>query len=123
MEVEAGGVPDDVAPEIADVVTTTPDTAVDPAPTTEPRTVDVLVHGVPRAAVALSLQRHLGTVADVLTVEAREFAEGVLRLQVTSLRPLAAPDLEGWRDGGGQTILRADPTVLELALPGADRDT
>ena len=104
-------------PEPAQVAT--PDSAAAQAPASEPRTIEVLVHGVPRAAVALSLQRHLGTVADVLAVEAREFAEGVLRLQVTALRPLAETDLTGWRDGTGQTVLRADPTVLELALPAA----
>lgn len=120
IAVEAGGAPEAIAePEIPDAATPTPDVDVGPEPAPEPRTVEVLVHGVPRAAVALSLQRHLGTVADVLTVEAREFAEGVLRLQVTSLRPLAATDLDGWRDGGGQTVLRADPSVLEVALPGA----
>ncbi len=122
-EVETSNVPEaptpepEPKPEPAQVQT--PDSAAAPAPASEPRTIEVLVHGVPRAAVALSLQRHLGTVADVLAVEAREFAEGVLRLQVTALRPLAETDLTGWRDGAGQTVLRADPTVLELALPAA----
>lgn len=124
MELEPVAVPEvALEPDVPEVPSTPPDTSIDPPPAAEPRTVEVLVHGVPRAAVALSLQRHLGTVADVLTVEAREFAEGVLRLQVTSLRPLAEPDLAGWQDGNGPTILRADPTVLEVALPGAERDT
>ncbi|MDQ4100022.1 MAG: hypothetical protein M3121_05945 [Chloroflexota bacterium] len=114
LKQETGSEPE---PEPAQIET--PDSAAAPAPASEPRTIEVLVHGVPRAAVALSLQRHLGTVADVLAVEAREFAEGVLRLQVTALRPLAETDLTGWRDGAGQTVLRADPTVLELALPAA----
>ncbi|MBA2277415.1 MAG: hypothetical protein H0W06_06585 [Chloroflexia bacterium] len=86
----------------------------------EPRVVEVLVHGVPRAAVALSLQRHLGTLAHVVTVEAREFAEGILRLQVTTVRQLGAADLAGWGEGETATVLRADPSVLEVTLPGAD---
>lgn len=107
-------------PDVPEVPTAEIERTTEQTSAPEPRTVEVLVHGVPRAAVALSLQRHLGTIADILTVEAREFAEGVLRLQVTSLRPLAEPDLEGWQDGDNPTILRTDPTVLEITLLGAD---
>lgn len=86
----------------------------------EVRAITVLVHGVPRAATALSLQRHLAGLDHVSGVEAREYAEGVLRLQVTSLRPLRFEDLESWEDGRGVQPVHLHSDVLEVRLPGAD---
>ena len=90
----------------------------EPAGGGAPRTFDILVQGVPRAAVALSLQRYLNTLADISAVETREFAEGILRLTVTTTNPagLADSDLAAWSDGG--TLVRRGETanVLELTL-------
>ena len=89
-----------------------------PAGDGAPRTLDVLVQGVPRAAVALSLQRYLNTLAYISEVETREFAEGILRLTVTTTNHagLADADLAAWPDGG--TLVRGGETanVLELTL-------
>ena len=82
--------------------------------------IDVIVHQVHRATVALSLQRYLGALDAVAGVEAREFAEGVLRMQVTARQPLTHGDLDGWTDGGAFTVLQIRPTVVELTL--AERD-
>lgn len=84
------------------------------------RAVTVLVHGVPRAATALSLQRHLANLDHISGVEAREYAEGVLRLQVTSIRPLEFSDLESWEDGQGLEPVHVHADVVEVRLPGAD---
>lgn len=86
----------------------------------ESRAVTVLVHGVPRAATALSLQRHLAALDHISGVEAREYAEGVLRLQVTSTRPLEFSDLESWEDGQGIEPVHLHADVIEVRLPGAD---
>lgn len=85
----------------------------------EPRSVMVLVHGVPRAAAALSLQRHLHGLEYVDSVEAREYAEGILRLQVTANRELALDDLRSW-DGGEELVpVTVKHDVIEVRLPGA----
>ncbi len=84
-----------------------------------PQVIDVIVHRVHRATIALSLQRYLGALDAVAGVEAREFAEGVLRMQVTARRPLAASDLDGWTDGGPYTVSETQPTLIEMTL--ADR--
>ncbi|HEV2106679.1 MAG TPA: hypothetical protein VGR16_00290 [Thermomicrobiales bacterium] len=86
----------------------------------EPRAITVLVHGVPRAATALSLQRHLAGLDHVAAVEAREYAEGVLRLQVTSTRPLAFDDLVRWEDGQGLEPVHVHADIIEVRLPGGD---
>ncbi|MGB3306822.1 MAG: hypothetical protein WBA63_11605 [Thermomicrobiales bacterium] len=90
----------------------------EPAGDGAPRTLDILVQGVPRAAVALSLQRYLITLAYISAVETREFAEGILRLTVTTTNHtgLADADLRAWPDGG--TLVRRGETanVLELTL-------
>lgn len=91
----------------------------EPAVPAEPQLVEVLVHGVPTARVAISLQNHLRGLDRVSTVEAREFVEGLLRLQVTTTTPLAASDLDGWSDGSGRETIRALPDLLEISLPGA----
>ena len=85
----------------------------------EPHQVSVLVHGVPRAAAALSLQRHLASLGHVEGVEAREFAEGILRLQVTARHPLALDDLRSWEGGAGLEPVHVLAEVIEVRLPGA----
>jgi len=85
----------------------------------QPRSVAVVVHGVPRAAAALSLQRHLAGLPAVAAVEAREYAGGVLRLQVETRAPLAVDDLRGWEEGAGLEPIHVLPGVIEVKLPGA----
>ena len=89
-------------------------------PQSGPRPVMVLVHGVPRAAAALSLQRHLAGLEHVETVEAREYAEGVLRLQVMASRPLVLDDLRSWNGGTDLQSVHVQPDVVEVKLPGAE---
>lgn len=79
-----------------------------------PRVVELIAHGVPRAADALSLQRYLGGLDHVAGVEAREFAEGILRLQVTAQAPISAEDIHGWPDRPGARVLQHQPTVIEI---------
>lgn len=83
------------------------------------RQMTVLVHGVPRAAAALSLQRHLAALPHVEGVEAREYAEGILRLQVTVRQPLTLDDLQTWDGGAGLEPVHVQADVIEVRLPGA----
>lgn len=81
-----------------------------------PFPIDVIAQGVGSAATALSLQRFLGELEGVIGVEAREFAEGILRLQVTAHRPLSGNDLAGWPDGRGLRVSQEQPRILEIEL-------
>jgi hypothetical protein len=81
-----------------------------------PQVIEVIAHHVTKAASALALQRYLGSLDPVVGVEAREFAEGVLRLQVTARRPLERAELTAWTGGGAVTVLQQQPTVIELEI-------
>jgi hypothetical protein len=76
----------------------------------------VLVHGVPRATTALSLKRYLEGLAHVGTVEPREFAEGILRLEVSGNRPLAFEDLRSWPEGTGLEPVHLRDDLVEVRL-------
>ncbi|HET7095687.1 MAG TPA: hypothetical protein VFI22_19500, partial [Thermomicrobiales bacterium] len=64
-----------------------------------PGSMTVIVHGVPDALAALSLQRHLAALAGGGTVLAREFMAGIARFEVTGTA-ITFEDLRRW-DGGG----------------------
>jgi hypothetical protein len=81
-----------------------------------PRGIDVIAHHVPRAAVAVALQEFLGSLEPVLAVEAREFAEGILRLHVTASRPLRDDDFAGWNGAGPLSILQCGANAIEVSL-------
>ena len=80
------------------------------------KTIDALFHGVSDPRTAMQLQRHLNDVDSVSNVEAREFAEGILRLQVTSSRPLLASDFAKWSGARAIRVLREQPHVIEATL-------
>jgi hypothetical protein len=84
--------------------------------TGSPAATTLLVHGVPRATTALSLKRYLEGLAQVHSVEPREYAEGVLRLQVSSDRPVGLEDLRGWPDAEGMVPVTVDEEFLEVRL-------
>lgn len=85
-----------------------------------PRSIDVIAHQVPRATDALALQQYLAGLEPVARVEAREFAEGILRLEVISRRPLRAGDLAGWGGTLPLALLRSGATTVELSLGGGE---
>lgn len=76
----------------------------------------VLVHGVPRATTALSLKRFIENLADVEQVEPREYAEGVLRLLVSSRRPITIDDLRSWSEGAALEPINVRDDLLEVRL-------
>ena len=107
---EAGGAAPPAAPE--------PASGPHPAAAREvwetSQVVELIAHGVPRAADALSLQRYLGGLDHVAGVEAREFAEGVLRLQITARTPISVDDIHGWPGNPTVRVLQHQPKVIEI---------
>jgi hypothetical protein len=79
----------------------------------------IIVQGVTRPAVATGLRAHLMAQPGITAVDPREFAEGVLRLQVVSSVPIADGHFLGWKDGDGLTLLAQPGHVIEIVLPGA----
>jgi hypothetical protein len=93
--------------------------AVEPEPKVHEQSMTMLVHGVPRAATALSLQRYLAQLGQVEAVEPREYAGGVLRLHVAVREPVSVDDLRGWKEGAGFEPVHARHDLIEVRLPGA----
>lgn len=76
----------------------------------------LLVHGVPRATTALSLKRYLEGLAQVHSVEPREYAEGILRLQVSSDHPVRLEDLRGWPEAESLEPVSISDEFVEVRL-------
>jgi hypothetical protein len=89
------------------------------SPTVDPRTeqsVALVVHGVPSARAALSLQRFVASLPQVANVSAREFFGGVLRLDARVQDRLEAAQFLAWGDAYSIEALTERPDVLELVL-------
>lgn len=80
----------------------------------EPHAIDVIAHDVAKAATALALQNHLRGLEQVNKVDAREFASGVLRLQVSAASPLTREDFTSWDGAANLTIAVLQDQVVEL---------
>ncbi|HEU0116931.1 MAG TPA: hypothetical protein VFQ80_19710, partial [Thermomicrobiales bacterium] len=92
------------------------DSAPEP-PAEAPRSMTVIVHGLPDARSALSLQRHLAAVTGGGTVLAREFMAGIARFEVTG-KTVTFDDLRRWDGGDGLRPVHVQPDVVEAAAPG-----
>ncbi len=84
----------------------------------EPKThsTTVLAHGVPRATTALSLKRYLEALPFVVGVEPREYAEGVLRLQVSGIRAVTIDDVRAWPDTPPMEVIDSRLDWIEFRL-------
>jgi hypothetical protein len=80
------------------------------------KAVAIVVHGVPSARTALSLQRFVGTLPQVADVSAREFVGGVLRLDARVRDRLHAEQFGAWEDPRRIQLLTERPDVVEFAL-------
>ena len=78
--------------------------------------VAVVVHGVPSAREALSLQRFVASLPQVADVSAREFVGGVLRLDARVRDRLEVAQFLTWADAQRVEALTERPDVLELVL-------
>lgn len=111
VAMEAGGA---TLPSTAPETESTPEPEPDVETWDAPQVIELIAHGIPRAADALSLQRYLGGLEHVVGVVAREFAEGVLRLQITAQSPISADDIHGWPDHPDLRVLEHQATVIEI---------
>ena len=80
------------------------------------QSVAVVVHGVPSARTALSLQRFVASLPQVADVSAREFVGGVLRLDARARDGLEAAQFLTWGDANSIETLTERPDLLELVL-------
>jgi hypothetical protein len=78
--------------------------------------VAVVVHGVPSAQAALSLQRFVASLPQVADVSARELVGGVLRLDARVRNRLEVAQFLTWGAAQGIEALTERPDVLELVL-------
>ena len=88
-------------------------------PPSDPVTMILLVHGVPKAGAALKLKSYIETLDFVTAVEPREFAAGLLRLQISGARPLTVDDLAGWEMASQIQLKTASDELLEFGLTPA----
>jgi hypothetical protein len=101
---------------VAHVLADTPFDAL-PARTGSARQpVAVVVHGVPSARAALSLQRFVASLPQVDAVYDREFAGGVLRLDARVQDRLQVDQFRGWETTRRIQALTERDDVIEFAL-------
>jgi hypothetical protein len=81
-----------------------------------PTSVNLIATGMTRAASALALQSHLRGLAQVRSVDAREFSSGVLRLQLEVVGEIADADLLGWTGDDDVTVFRHPDNAIELRI-------
>ena len=93
-----------------------PEVAIETPETAAPRTIDVLAHAVPSARIAISLQKMLRGLDVVTEVEAREFAEGELRLAVTVTGDIPPDALGIWLTDNRGEITSTTASVIELTF-------
>jgi hypothetical protein len=86
------------------------------AATTTTQPVAVVVHGVPSARTALSLQRFVASLPQVADVATREFVGGVLRLDARVEERLQVDQFSMWEDPRRIEALTERPDVIELEL-------
>ena len=125
---DADGSPEsesDLAASAAKTATTTvqPDSVVHaahsvsaPAEPAREQQTTVVLDGVPRAAVALAIQRHILSRPEVLRAEVREYYDHRLTLFVTGRRATTADDLEDWDGSATWEQIRSSPELIELRM-------
>lgn len=85
-------------------------------PVWTPGRAAIVVHGVSSARSALSLQRYVHALPQVSSVQAREFAGGVLRLDAELLQPLTPTQFDGWDRVRSVQVLTHRPDVYEFTV-------
>lgn len=87
-----------------------------PAEETGPQVLDVLAHGVPSAATAIGLQQMLRDLDPVTRVDAREFADGELRLHVECTGALPETPLADWLSRNSGSLVSRNGKAIELTF-------
>ena len=90
--------------------------AMAPAEPAREQQTTVVLDGVPRAAVALAIQRHILSKPEVLRAEVREYYDHRLTLFVTGRRATTADDLQDWDGSVTWEQIRTSPELIELRM-------
>lgn len=80
---------------------------------------NLVLTSVPRAAVALAIQRRILSSDDILRAEVREYYDQRLTLQIISRRPISAEDVVTWDASNAWTVVVDEPDRIELKLDAA----
>jgi hypothetical protein len=78
--------------------------------------VEVLAHGVPSAATAIGLQTMLRGLDAITRVDAREFADGELRLHVECAGPIADDAFSEWLAHNSGSLVSRNAKAIELSF-------
>ncbi len=92
------------------------DPVMAPAEPAREQQTTVVLDGVPRAAVALAIQRHILSRPEVLRAEVREYYDHRLTLFVTGRRATTADDLQDWDGSATWEQIRSSPELIELRM-------
>jgi hypothetical protein len=96
-------------------ITRKPAVSVAPPLEATPTSTLILVQSVPDGTTALSLQRYISELDQVLRITSQEYAAGELRVQTLVSRPLAIDDFRNWNNGV-LSLAHSLPDALVLRL-------
>jgi hypothetical protein len=142
-QVAAEPAPERLTPDVPDVATPQPEpppadepgivsdatmkegASVIHAPDTKPRqpspdevsaTIEILAHGVPSAALAIGLQQMLREIDAISRVEAREFADGELRLHLECTGDIPDESFTEWLAHNSGSLVSRNAKAIELSF-------
>lgn len=84
--------------------------------TSEPVTIEILAHGVPSAALAIGLQQMLREMDAITRVDAREFADGELRLHVECAGDIPDESFTEWLAHNSGSLVSRNAKAIELSF-------
>lgn len=102
------------ADEQSDVSGAAEDIPAQPTALSGPTSMDVIAHGVPSAATAIGLQQMLRKLDPVTKVEAREFADGELRLHVECSGPVPDEPVAAWLSRNSGSLVGRNTKAIEV---------
>lgn len=81
-----------------------------------PTTIEILAHGVPSAATAIGLQQMLREIDVISRVEAREFADGELRLHLECTGNIPDESFTEWLGHNSGSLVSRNAKAIELSF-------
>jgi hypothetical protein len=94
------------------------ETVTEPAAVQEvlPSIIEILAHGVPSAATAIGLQQMLREIDVISRVEAREFADGELRLHLECSGTIPDESFTDWLAHNSGSLVSRNAKAIELSF-------
>jgi hypothetical protein len=87
-----------------------------PSPDEKSATIEILAHGVPSAALAIGLQQMLREIDAITRVEAREFADGELRLHLECTGEIPDESFTEWLAHNSGSLVSRNAKAIELSF-------